>query len=81
MLTVSVLSRVTLVITITAGVVQAKILYFMSAFVLSSEREHAACPVCRRKKETRKEIRKKRTRTTVAIFLLILGIFLRHILG
>ncbi len=34
MITVSVLSRATLVITITAGVVQAKILYITNAFLL-----------------------------------------------
>ena len=45
-LTVSVLSRVTLVITITMGVVQAKMLYFISVFVLPWERELAPCPVC-----------------------------------
>ena len=36
MITVCVLSRVTLVITITAGVIQAKRLYFTKAFLLSS---------------------------------------------
>lgn len=46
-----VLSRVTLIITIAAGVVQAKILYFISLFVLSPEREHAAFPIRTGKKE------------------------------
>lgn len=51
-----VLSRVTLIITIAAGVVQAKILYFISLFVLSPEREHAACPICTEKKASRLKI-------------------------
>ena len=45
MMTVFVLSRATLVITITAGVIQAKILYFTSAFLLSSWRGRAF-PTC-----------------------------------
>ena len=38
-------------VTITMGVVQAKILYFISVFVLPWERERAPCPVCSKKEE------------------------------
>ena len=53
-MTVFVLSRLALMITITAGVVQAKILCFTKAFLLSS-RPDRVCPTCSLKK-----IKKKR---------------------
>lgn len=45
MLNASVLSRVTLVITTRAGVIQANMQYTINAFVLPLERECAGCPV------------------------------------
>lgn len=53
-MTVFVLSRLALMITITAGVVQAKILCFTKAFLLSS-RPDRVCPTCSLKKIKKKK--------------------------
>ena len=53
-MTVFVLSRITLMITITAGVVHEKMLYLSKAFLLSSWQDRV-CPKWKKKKKKNKD--------------------------
>ena len=54
-------------ITKTAGVIQAKALYFISFFLLSLGRERAACPVTEKKNSHFQE--KERMTSTISSYL------------